>query len=298
MIVGFPGYIIVPFAKLISKKPVIFDALCSFYETQIVSRDAYRGNIFRIPYVRMVDWLATRCADLILVESESQKKYFIESLGVKERKIEVLYTGVNDETFHLDYSVKKLERFTVLFRGRITNEAGATIVIEAAKLLEDQDVDFLIIGYGFGRPIDEFLAIMNRLQPKNVRFINKHLPIDQLRTQMLQCHVSLGQFADNERLKRTIPHKAFESLAMRLPYITSRVEGHKEFLVNEKNCLLVGLANPRDLADKILRLKQDPVLMDKLAREGYELYKQSASPRVLGKRLVEICGVLIGARTI
>src|SRR3989344_6457800 len=38
LIVGYPGHVVVPFAKLISKKPVILDALCSLYEGVIVSR--------------------------------------------------------------------------------------------------------------------------------------------------------------------------------------------------------------------------------------------------------------------
>lgn len=289
MIVGFPGYIIVPFAKLISRKPVIFDALCSFYETQIISRDAYSGNIFRLPYVRVIDWLSTRCADIILVETEQQKKYFIQSLGVKEKKLQVVLTGVDDSQFHADPSVKKLPTFTALFRGRITREAGATYVLDAAKLLENAGVDFLVIGYGWGQPIDEFNALMKQLSPKNVRYIREHLPMNEMVTLMQGCHVSLGQFANNERLKRTIPHKAFESLAMKLPYISGRAGGVEGFLIDGENCLLANCANAQDIADKIMQLKNDPLLAKKIADNGFELYKRTSSPLVLGALVKRIC---------
>ena len=46
MIVGYPGHIVVWLAKLISKRPVIFDALCTLYEGEILSRNLYKYNLF------------------------------------------------------------------------------------------------------------------------------------------------------------------------------------------------------------------------------------------------------------
>ncbi len=287
MIVGFPGYIIVPFAKLITRKPVIFDALCSFYETQIISRDAYRGNPFRIPYVRMIDWLATRFADKILVETFRQKEYFVKELGAKEDKCIVTYTGVSDTDFYVDSSVERFNKFTVLFRGRITRESGATTVIRAAKLLENYDVDFLIVGFGWDDVMEEFYATMDQVKPRNVRHILGQLPIDGLRRMMLECHVSLGQFGDNERLDRTIPHKAFEAMVMKLPYITARTSGIAEIFKDNENCLMVNVNDPRDLADKVLQLTNDSSLANRLAENSHNLYLERFTPEKIVQPIIE-----------
>lgn len=85
----------------------------------------------------------------------------------------------------------------------------------------------------------------------NVEFISKALSFEELTQLMNGCHISLGQFEHNDRLKRTIPHKAFESLAMRIPYITGRAEGVQEILKDGENCLMVNLANPEDLVEKL-----------------------------------------------
>jgi len=290
MIVGFPGYIVVPFAKLIANKKaiVIWDALCSFYETQIISRDAYKGNPFRVPYVRMIDWFAIKFSDKILLESKQQRDYFIQRLGASEKKCIVTYTGVDETDFHLDPLIKKNRVFTVLFRGRITKEAGAVTVLKAAKLLENDEVNFIVIGFGWGSAKVEFNAALAQLKPKNVRYVSDYLAVDDLRVQMLSCHVSLGQFGDNERLQRTIPHKAFESIAMKLPYITARTPGVAEILTDGKHCLMVNIEDSSDLAAKIMAIKNNPLLAENLAKNSFELYQDQFTARKIVRPIVQL----------
>ncbi len=297
MIVGYPAYIVAPCARIFSllisivtfskQKKIIVDALCSFYESQIISRNAYRGNPFRIPYVRGVDWLLIKSAEKILVETQAQKNYFIHQLGARESQCIVVYTGVDTETFYYDDSVKKNDTFTVLFRGRITKEAGLKYVLEAAQILQNENIKFLIIGFGWGSAVKEFNEMMEDMKLKNVVHIGKQLPVEELRTLMLQCHVSLGQFADNERLKRTIPHKAFESLAMKLPYITARSEGVSEILKDGKTCLMVEKANSSDLAEKILLMKNSSELSDTIRQNSFQLFKDTYIPKELVRPIIE-----------
>lgn len=290
MIVGYPGYIIVPFARLIAKKgkPIIFDALCSFYEAQIISRNAYRCNPFRIPYVRLVDWLSTRTADKVLIETDKQRDYFINELGVSGDKCITVYTGTDESAFYYNPAIKKNNKFTVLFRGRIMKEAGVIHVLKAAKILENDNIDFLIIGFGWGEAIREFNEALKELNPKNVKYIKEQLPIDELRDLMLGCHISLGQFEANERLKRTVPHKAYESLNMRLPYITARTEGIMEILTDGETCLMVNPRDPEDLVDKIKKLRDDNDLTNKLIINAEKLYKDKFSEKVIVQPIIKL----------
>lgn len=288
LVVGYPGQILVPLAKLISRKPVVLDALCSLYESLILSRDAYKGNPLRVPVIRFIDWLAYTCADKILVETEKQKMYFENNLHVPSKKCAVVYTGVDDEKFFADEKAEKFSDFTVLFRGRIVKEAGVPTVLEAAKILEGKGVQFLIIGFGWDDAMKEFDETMKRLSPKNVRHIRKQVPISELRDLMQKCHISLGQFGDHERLSRTIPHKAFESLVMRIPYVTVRAEGVMELLHDKENCIMVNPADPKDLAEKILVLKNGTTLREKLADNGYQTYQKQFTSRILGAELLRI----------
>jgi glycosyltransferase involved in cell wall biosynthesis len=51
---------------------------------------------------------------------------------------------------------------------------------------------------------------------------------------------------------------------------------------------MVNLADSKDLAEKIMELKNSPELRKKIAENGYQLYKEKLSPRALGKELLDI----------
>lgn len=286
MIVGYPGHIVVPFAKIISNKPVVFDALCSLYEGEVISRGRYRYDLFMRLWIRIIDLWSAKSADLILVETNHQKEYFIKKFSLEPKKVVRVPTGADEEIFHEDPSVKKRERFTAIFRGKFLPEAGIQYVVQAAKLLEDKDINFLIIGSG--RTEGEIKSCINELHPNNLEWISTHITPLKLRQKMLECHVSLGQFGIHERLERTIPHKAFETLALGLPYITGRTNGISELLTDNVNCLMVNPGDPEDLAAKTLLLKNQPELARSIADNGRRLYKERLTNKKLAREIIYV----------
>jgi len=286
LVVGYPGHIITPFAALISAKPVILDALCTLYEGEVISRGKYRFNPCMRAWIRLVDWIAVKTADLVLVETEAQRKYFIERFSIPATKVSRVFTGVDEDFFYFDPQVQKQSVFTAVFRGRLLPEAGVRHIVRAAKLLEDIDVNILLLGSGHQE--HEIEILMQDTQPKNITWTRDYLSNDEVRTKMLECHVSLGQFENHPRLERTIPHKAFEALRMNIPYITGRTSAIEELFTDGKNCLMVNLANPEDIAAKILMLKKDMFLADTIAANGQTLYMQRLASSVLAQEIVNL----------
>jgi glycosyltransferase involved in cell wall biosynthesis len=286
MIVGYPGPLMVPFVKLISRKPIIFNAVTSVYEAIIVSRKKHSKHSFMAWRIWLIDWLAFKFADLVLVETNKQKDYLVKKFRIKSNRFVRLFTGVDDTIFYPDTNIRKSDKFTVLFRGSFLPEAGVRHILEAAKILEKEEIDFLIIGFGLLE--SEIKEQINNLNLKNLELITRRLGANELREKMLTAHVNIGQIEAHERLARTIPYKAFESLALKLPYITGGGAGIRELFKDRKNCLMVNLADSKDLAEKIMELKNSPELRKKIAENGYQLYKEKLSPRALGKELLDI----------
>ena len=286
MIVGYPGHLIVPFAKLISRKKVIFDALCTLYEGEVISRGKFKFNLFMRLWIRLIDWLAAKSADFILVETNKQKEYFLKRFGLETDKVARVFTGVDEEIFHPIPNIPKRNKFTVVFRGKFLPEAGVRYVIGAAEILKNEGINFLIIGNGY--LVGEIGKQLDESKVENIEWIRENLPTERLRNLMLQCHVSLGQFENHVRLNRTIPHKAFESLVMGLPYITGRAEGVQELLADGKDCLMVNLADANDLAAKILLLKNNPELRQNIAENGRRLYENNLTNRILGREILKL----------
>jgi glycosyltransferase involved in cell wall biosynthesis len=284
LVVGYPGHLVVPFAKLVSKKPVIFDALATLYEGEVISRGRYQKNPLMKAWINLIDTLAVKFADVILVETNAQKEYFIKRFGVVPGKVFRVFTGVDESRVKPDHFIQKREKFTAVFRGKFLPEAGVKYIVRAAKLLEQQGVDILILGNGLLE--DEVGGQIDTLKPLNLYWIHKHLDASKLYQKMQECHVSLGQFEKHERLERTIPHKAFESLALGMPYITGRAQGISELLTDGKDCLMTNLADPEDLAAKILQLKNQPEFASRLGANGHELYEGKLSPKQLAKGIM------------
>jgi glycosyltransferase involved in cell wall biosynthesis len=284
LVVGYPGHSVVWFAKLLSRKPVIFDALCTMEEGVLVSRGQYGFLGLKALYIKFIDWLAVKCADFVLVETEAQRRFFESKFG-KSDKYKVIYTGV-DEEFFFKKAVEKNSEFTVVFRGKFLPEAGVKHIVDAAKLLKNESINFIIIGNGF---LEREIALqIEEYQLPRLTLISRFLSPDELREAMLTSHVSLGQFEDHERLKRTIPHKCFESLAIGLPYITARTEPVSEILQDGESVVFVSSADPEDLAQKILMLKNDPGLAQKIGENGHKIFLQELTPEALALQILNL----------
>jgi glycosyltransferase involved in cell wall biosynthesis len=283
MVIGYPGHIVVPFAKLISRAPVVFDALCTLYEGQVLSRGWYKHNPFMLFWINLIDWLAVKCADLVLVETEAQKEFFVKRFSVVPKKVVRIFTGADTEFLYPDKTVSKNSQFTAIFRGKFLPEAGVEYILDSAKILENAGVFFTIIGNGL---LDkEIKAKISDLGLKNLELISEQLSWDEIRKKMLESHVSLGQFGNHERLGRTIPHKAFEALALGMPYITGRAGGANEIFVDRENCLMTNCADAKDLAEKILMLKNDLALAAKISENGRKFFLEKLTPEKLAAQI-------------
>ena len=279
LVVGYPGHLVVPLAKFLSKKVVVADLLGSLEDAEVNSRNA---SAFRLYKSRIIDRLAVWFADIILLESEAQKHFFEKKFGVS-KKYKVLYTGADDSVFHCDSRIKK-DPFIVLFRGRLTKESGITYVLEAAKLLKNEKgITFRIIG--FGQLLEKTKEIIERDSLTKVELISELLPEDELREKMCEASVSLGQFEDNPRLSRTIPHKAFESLAMGIPYLSGDAPAIREIIKDGGTGFLVPLANAEFLAVKIRELYARIDLDQEVSLQERKVFDLHFSPSALADEL-------------
>lgn len=278
-----PGLVIL--IQLISGKKIIYNALCSVYERLIISRNLASKFSLKAFYYWLLDFLAGHLASLIMLESNQQIDYFSKLFLISKKKCFLARTGVDEEYFYFDPNIKKFDQFTVIFRGRLLPEAGAEYVIMAAKKLENQGVQFIM--HSFGQELQKIQELIDKLKPTNLKLMTEVLPDEQLRELMQKSHLSLGQLSNHERLRRTIPHKAYESLALKLPYITARNPAVMELLKENETCLAFKPADANDLAAKILWAKNHPKELAEIADNGYRLYLEELTPKILAQNLIK-----------
>lgn len=282
---GYDSPALVVFLRFFCRKKIIYNAVLSVYERMIISRELAPQFSLKATYYWFLDFVAVHFANLTMVESHHQADYFRKIFKVSGKKLYRNWIGVDEDKFFYDSTVSKFPVFTVIFRGALMPEAGAEYVIQAAKILEKEDIKFIM--QSGGMLLDKIRHMVDEINPKNLEFRFNLLPAEELRILMQKCHLSIGQVSGHERLIRTIPHKAYESLAMKLPYLTASNTGILELLTPDDTCLTCNPADAKSLAEKILWAKYNLQELKRIAENGYKLYQDKLRSCILAKNLLD-----------
>ncbi|MSU54994.1 MAG: glycosyltransferase [Candidatus Taylorbacteria bacterium] len=283
------GYLsgrVVSVAWLFSQKKIFWNVLNSQYERVILDRGMHSKFSLRAWIFWWIDFFSFHLSDVSLVETESQKGYLVKEFKINPKKLVVVFTGADPDVFYPDPEVAKRENFTVMFRGMFLPETGVEYILEAAKLLQKESIDFVVMGWGAS-----LLKIESLLKSYNlprVTLKTEFLPPKVLRELILSCHVMLGQFGNHPHLDHTIQNKTFEALALGMPYITRDSRSNRELLVDGENCVFVPPADPHSIANAILDLKNREDFRNKIGLSARTTYCEKASPEVLAEQIVEI----------
>lgn len=285
IVVGFYGQLVLPFIKLFTLKPIIFDMYIATFDTMVHDRSKARQNSLKAWLYKQSDMLSCKLSKRLILETHDHIRDFAQKFKVKEEKFRRIFLAVDDEGIYPRDLAKDTDKFLVHFHGEYAPFHGVKTILQAADLLKKEDIQFQIIGKGITYEADQQLA--RELNLQNVKFIDP-VPYDTLADYMAKADVCLGIFGGNERMLRVTTNKVIESIAMAKPLITGRNEPVQELLTHEKNVYLVERANATELAKAILRLKRDAALRESIAKAGYDVFLQNCTLDKLGHGFAEL----------
>lgn len=281
------------FAQWVSDKKVVWDAFYSFYD-----QDSFGdGSIIPQGFRQRAHWRGERrccqAADLILLDTNEDIKYFAKEYGVPEAKFKKVLAGTDVSRIPSQRKTGT-NKFLVHLHSNYSLLQGVKYVVGAAKAIEGyMDICFDLVGGGQTFVDDKRLAYSYEL--KNVKFIEE--ADDQKVLDLAEgADICLGVFGDTPRTKRVIPKKVFEAIALRKPVISADTPAMRELFTDRENILFCRIGNHEDLANKILELKNDEVLREKIAAGGYRLFQEKATPKVIAKDLLKGFNSLIGGQ--
>ncbi len=277
MIIGFPGQTIVPFARFLTKKEIIFDAFSSHYGGYVEDRGYHNKISLAALYYWLIDWLAVMLADQVLLDTNQHIDYFARLLKVNKSIFKRVFVGSDKTIFYPRPQEKPADKFIVYFHGTYIPLQGVEYIVEAANLLkEEKDIEFWLLGKGQTFP--QIKEQKEKFKIDNIKFLEP-VKYEELPNYPGQADIVLGIFGKTKKAGLVIPNKVFEALAMKKPVITRESSAIRELLTDRENVLLCRPADPQDLADKILELKSNRELREKIAENGYHLFKEKLTPR-------------------
>lgn len=197
-------------------------------------------------------------------------------------KLYVNNLGVDASLFH-PIKQKNNLRPVLLCIGRLVNAKGQGILIEAAKILVERDIDFEIrfVGDGPNREALENFTINNQLQDY-ITFLGK-VNHDQIQVLQREANIFvLPSFAEG------IPIALMEAMASGTPCVTTHITGILELLTHEYDGLLVHPGNAVMLANALQRLLDDDTLCKYITQNALLTVREKWCIHKSNKRLANL----------
>jgi glycosyltransferase involved in cell wall biosynthesis len=220
--------------------------------------------------------------DLVIVHSKFMKK-IADGFGL--RSLRVMPLGVDCDRFERVTPHRILSGSPkILFVGRLENIKGIDILLNSFKYVvqEIPSARLYIVGKGSMRQSLEDLAASLGIANK-VHFKGPLVEHDLAATYMASdlC-VFPSLYGEGFGIV------LLEAMACRKPVIASRVGGMKEVIQNCENGVLVTPGDPRELAEKILHLVDNPNFSSRLVNNAYKNVRQNNDWSRIAKQYLEL----------
>ena len=106
---------LVPFVKIMSRKPIVFDAILTSYEAEVVDRKLAKKGSIEAALWYFLDYNALHAASLVLSDTDTHAKYYSYFYNVELNKFRRVLVGSDEEIFYPRVATKKNIHFFVLF---------------------------------------------------------------------------------------------------------------------------------------------------------------------------------------
>lgn len=183
----------------------------------------------------------------IFTLSNYHKNYLIER-GVPEEKIFITRQATEYQVTPLNNENKPIKN--IISISRFVEKKGLDILIQTAQLLQDEDLEFSI--YGFGILEEELNNQIKNLNLKNISIKGSLNNSDEVKnvfnnSDLLISPCKIAKNGDRDG----IPTVLFESMGYGVPVLTTSVSAIPEVINDCQNGFLVNPENPEELAKKI-----------------------------------------------
>lgn len=273
IVVGFPGQLLVPWIRLSTRVPILFDPFISVYDTLCFDRRWFRPRSVAGRLAFAVDRWSCRWADQLLTDTRAHGDYFVRAFDLPPAKLNVVYVGCDEDHFFPRPRARVSRFFEVFIYTSFLRLHGIEYIVRAAERLSNHpDIVFTIAGDGAYRSRMEQLA--DHLGLKNVRFPG-WISFDRLPDHIAEAHLCLGgHFSDVAKARRVIATKTFQFLAMGKPTIVGDTLANREVMTHGRDAYFCPVADAGSLAEAVLKLRGDPALRRQLGENGMALYRQ------------------------
>ena len=282
LVVMSPSHKLTAIATLVLRKRIILDAGWALSEASWDRRRSKNRVPKRIKNY-LIDFISFQFASRVLLESPQEVEYISRVFLIGKRKLISVYTGFNEHNYKniaFNKNQRTSRNLQVLFRGKLNDEAGIENILQAAAMVESEPIEFII---ATNKSLTQYSIA------GNTKIFTNFLSYSEIGNLYLRSDVCLGQFSDLDRLTRTIPHKAFESLYFSKCYLTPATKSLQALCDSDEQMLYTTAISPQAIAEKLVFLEKNRQKVLEYGINGNSLYKRLLNQRHLAAQVSAIC---------
>lgn len=218
---------------------------------------------------------------LFLLLSTEERRNFINA-GMDSSRVLITANVVDKSKYEPDPFFREKFKITqgtiiLLFVGRFIEEKGILDLIKACELLKERSVHFKLFCLGNGPMFSQIKTLINNSSlTDNVKLLG-HIPEKDTKLFYSNCHILvLPTFHDEG-----FPMAIFRAVASGMSIITTKIRGSADYLKEYNNCLWVKKNSPDDIYDKVLVLKNDDSLREKIKLNNRRLADKFTAQKIV-----------------
>lgn len=263
---GFDTTLLFPFLKL--KKVKIFYDFHGRYNLELLQIKRY----ILAAFVKFCDIIILGLADRILVVSEGIQSQITEY----QHKCLLLENGVDiqmieEATKHMPPIDIPGDKYIVGFIGNWEQVMIIDDICDAVEYVGNTISLIIGLGHDSERIFSMYDDGIKHIFTGQINQKDAFSLLDKMNV----CVIPYDKDYYMSNIKNFFSNrKIYEYLSAGKPIIVSNITGKPEFLRENTNCLLYESRNPRDLAEKIMYLKNNPKIADEMGKNNKELAKK------------------------
>ncbi len=254
--------VIIP--KLMGSKIIldIHDILPEFFLSKF---DSGAESIF-YKFLVLQEKLSAKFADHIIISNDLWKKKIV-SRSVSEDKCTTILNYTDTSVFYPQARVKSLDKYVLFYGGTLNYHQGLDLAIKAVAQVHQQHKNVLFHIYGAGPEKNALLRLIDALDMKNVVLYHKSVNITELAYQLSQSDLGIVPKRNDNFGGTAFSTKIMEFMTVGIPVVAARTI-IDEYYFNDGQVQFFEPDNADDLANKIIKIKENKVLNDRLVKNG------------------------------
>jgi glycosyltransferase involved in cell wall biosynthesis len=286
----------------------LFDPMISAWDKKVLEQRKWKAEEPRARKLLALETKMMHAPDMVTWDTSCHLEFCARTFNVPREKMRVLLTGTDETVFKpmvlgaeclvpgaelkqqdsRESSAPSTKHqapstFTVLYHGAYLPLHGTEYIVEAARMTQDENIQWDFLGWGAYKAETEAKAAGIR----NVRFLDK-VPYVDVPKVICAHDVVLGVFGTTEKASRVIGNKVYECMACARPTINEFCTGYPP---EAKDCPAIKFVPPGDakaIADAVRAYRDDWARRDFYFAAARDFFEKHLSMAVIKGQLAAI----------